>query len=354
MVITSGITSIVNASFEMANRLEKDGHSIIYASRSGIEDAVMAQGLKFVQLDQPTRHPGRSDRSPDPATTLGTHRFVDQITPHQPELFIIDIELSEYVAATIATSTPVMLMSTFLSLWKRPGLPPLHTTLAPGKGLTGCAICLEVAWAYFRTRKWLSRTIAKARGRSTDKTSLLRRLAKDYGYDFDQYIDFNQWLIPFFYRRLPVLNLNALEFDFPHQPHPLCHFVGPMIAIKRNETFLPESTGQCIELNRLLAQFQSRERVARPLIYCAFGRFSISYDKGFLTRIIDVFQKHPEWELILSLGGHLAREKLPDVPENVHAFEWLPQLEVLPVVDCAIIHAGISTINECIYYGIPW
>ena len=353
LIITSGIQSIVNANVEMAQRLTKGGHTIIYGSRSGIGDFIEAQGLEFLQLDQLYQSKASNGDPVKPATMLGIHGFADRVMRYRPELMIIDIELSEYIFAARVTAVPVMLMSTFLSLWKRPGLPPLHTALVPGNGLTGSRISLEAAWAYFRMRKGLSRMAGKVRGKRNDKTALLRAFAKQHGVDFNASVDFNQWLIPFSYRRLPVLNLNALEFEFPHQPHSLCHFVGPMVSGHRNETFSPQDTQESVRLKRLVERFQKADDDARHLVYCAFGRFDVSYDETFLRRIIHVFRRHPEWELILSLGGCLDAGKLSGAPENVHIFEWVPQIELLSVADCAVIHAGISTINECIYHEVP-
>ena len=37
----------------------------------------------------------------------------------------------------------------------------------------------------------------------------------------------------------------------------------------------------------------------------------------------------------------------------MHVFEFAPQLEVLQLADCAINHAGINTVNECIHSGVP-
>ena len=41
------------------------------------------------------------------------------------------------------------------------------------------------------------------------------------------------------------------------------------------------------------------------------------------------------------------------MPPNVHLFEFAPQLQILEMTDCAINHAGINSVNECIYSGSP-
>ena len=69
--------------------------------------------------------------------------------------------------------------------------------------------------------------------------------------------------------------------------------------------------------------------------------------------MVNAFKTRPEWELVLALGGRLSPEVLGELPPNVHGFKWVPQLKVLAVADCAIIHGGISSINECLYYKVP-
>ena len=56
---------------------------------------------------------------------------------------------------------------------------------------------------------------------------------------------------------------------------------------------------------------------------------------------------------MLGLGGQLAPKQLGELPSNVYAFRWVPQLSVLEHADCAIATAGINSLNECIYFGVP-
>jgi zeaxanthin glucosyltransferase len=55
---------------------------------------------------------------------------------------------------------------------------------------------------------------------------------------------------------------------------------------------------------------------------------------------------------VLSTGGSLEPEQLGPLPPNVHAFDWIPQLEVLQAADCAVINAGTS-VYECILQDVP-
>jgi UDP:flavonoid glycosyltransferase YjiC (YdhE family) len=59
------------------------------------------------------------------------------------------------------------------------------------------------------------------------------------------------------------------------------------------------------------------------------------------------------WDVIFGLGGRLDPSTLGELAPNIHAFKWVPQMRVLELADCAIIHGGINSINECIVSGVP-
>ncbi|NDJ62104.1 MAG: hypothetical protein GYB67_13315, partial [Chloroflexi bacterium] len=155
----------------------------------------------------------------------------------------------------------------------------------------------------------------------------------------------------FTYRHLPMLSLNAAEFDFPHQPHPLFQFVGPMVNVGRVEIAQTDDSTAQDRLEALFARRQAGESEA--LIFCAFGAFYRGDDTAFWQRIIAAFADRPEWDVVLGLGGRIDPATLGQLPAQVHAFGWVPQLRVLSHADCAIIHGGITSMNECIQLGVP-
>ena len=44
---------------------------------------------------------------------------------------------------------------------------------------------------------------------------------------------------------------------------------------------------------------------------------------------------------------------LKPIPDNVTILKWAPQLQILEMASCAITHGGITSINECVHYGVP-
>ncbi|MEO0804126.1 MAG: nucleotide disphospho-sugar-binding domain-containing protein [Cyanobacteria bacterium J06642_2] len=381
--ITSGYTSILNANFELARRLQAAGHQIEYASSYDVGDVVSAQGLHFIKLPEPivaqgytyarlekqnaspsanrwtrlrtkitqwlVKIPTVRQRRQEAMKVMGLLDIKEGLASLSADLFLIDIEFPEYVIAATALSIPVALLSTWISLRKRPGLPPLHHSAIPGEGPP---LQLEWLWLRFRLSKWRQRQRQRLRTFGCDRVSVLGHYAREVGVTFWPEIDLYQWLIPFSYRTIPVLSLNAYEFDFPHQPHPTFHYVGPSIALTRQDSITESDRAVRQHLEKLIDQHRN-DSAARALIYCAFGTFSGSYNLEFLQNIINAIASEPQWTLILSLGGNLDPQTLGHLPANVRVFPRVPQLFVLENADCAIVHAGINTINECIYFGVP-
>jgi UDP:flavonoid glycosyltransferase YjiC (YdhE family) len=371
--ITSGIASIRNANFELARRLAAAGHRITYMSPDPIRDAVEAQGLPFIQLHQQAILPRTSPapgilaklrnwfaawfqleaRLQHAVAALGTVAFVEQARALAPDLFLIDVELHEYVIAAAASTVPVALLSTWIALDKRPRVPPLHRPIIPGQGWAGSAFGIEWSWVQYRVWKWFRLRLDWLRTAGVSPSAVLQRHAEQAGFRFRAEVVFDQWLLPFSYRRLPVLCLNAYELDLPHQPLPHYCYVGPMVHHERRETpALQVSDATTQELDVLLAQRATLDP-PRPLIYCAFGAFFKGNDIDFVRRVVQAVAERPQWDVVVGLGGRLDISQLGPLPAHVRVYGWVPQLRVLAHADCAVIHTGISTINECIEHGVP-
>ena len=86
-----------------------------------------------------------------------------------------------------------------------------------------------------------------------------------------------------------------------------------------------------------------------PIIYISLG--SMIKSKAFLRKCIKAFG-NKEMTIILSCGG-LDPGKLGNLPDNIYAYSFVPQLEVLQHVDLFFTHGGMNSVNEAIFYGVP-
>ena len=356
----------LNTVLELSQRLQKARHRVSIVGASGFRKAAEAKGFPFFtagdSVPRPKQHIKKTnllrffqvpEKKIDAAIDdLGMQGFTELLAELAPDLILIDVEQHKYIISAVPTGIPVALLSTFVSLFKHPALPPPHLGVVPGIGLKGTRLGIELLWLRFRLWKLLRRLLSRVMNSGLDLLSVLRYQARRTGFDFRTEVDLNQWLIPIVYPNLPVLVFIAREFDFPHKPMPHYHHVGALINLNRQEVVRTDDSDSDEHLNELIAQHQNAPK-PRKLIYCGFGAFFKGNDTRFWLQLARSLDDNTGWDVIFGLGGRLDPSTLGELASNIHAFKWVPQVRVLGFADCAIIHGGISSINECIVSGVP-
>ena len=377
VIITSEMAGRVNVSCELARRLEAAGHRATVASPADIAEQVRAQGLDSVhisgamatasaekprqQLGLGQRILGLIGRLANPAAirrrrsakidALDPEGFRRRLLELEPDLVLIDVELTMQIMSAATTEVPVLTWTTMLALWKRPGLPPLGSAIVVDSGVAGSRMGIEFAWLRFRTWKWLRNQRHRITRLGEDQLSVLSGVAGRVGFPFRKGTARYQWLVPVVFTRLPLLVFNAWPLEYPHDKPARTHYVGPVLNPQRRLISSPEQQAISIRLEELYER-RSR-RVSQALIYCSFGAWHKGDDGSFFRNIVDAVRPHPEWDVVIGLGGRLDCSALGDIPSNVHVFSWAPQMEVLSHADLAVHHAGISSVNESIVSGVP-
>lgn len=321
LCLSDGMTSVVYTVLELARRLAADGHVVTFAGTPERRELAERLALGFLELS-----------GSDSQAMAGFAQVLRDLTP---DLVLIDGEMHEHIVVSAGSGVRTVLLNTFCSIWRRPGLPPPHTLIRPGVGWRGSRLGLWLHWTVLRWRKRL-------RSAGRNRISRLRRLAKEYDFNLDAEADASQWLIPFTYRNLPALSLHALEFDFPHEPPEHVRYVGPMVLRDRGV----EPTDESERLDALLRQ----RGTGRKLIYAAFGS-TFTAGPDLVRRLAKAAEEKP-WDVVVSLGG-TDPSPFGDLPSNVQVFRWVPQLRVLEHADVAVTHGGINTIDECVLHGVP-
>lgn len=360
---TNGLPGLLFATVELARRLEDDGHHVLYASAPEVRPLVERHGLPFLELApngyaEWLRRDARQsawrrvvttrDRVARAADATGARGFVEAVRAHAPDLLLIDGELHEHIVAAWATGVRMALMNTFVSIWRQPGVAPPHRLARPGGGWKGTPPMASLFWLELRLKKRRRALWHQVTRIGCDRVAVVRELARRSGCDLARETTTAEWPIPFTYRHLPVLSLHAREFEFDTRVPDRVRFVGPMVPATRDE-------GRCSgqDAARLAGIVDRRAQGdGPPLVYAAFGSF-LSTDVGFLRRLVEGLAGRGDRELVLSLGGRLDPAALGPLPPGVHAFSWVPQIEVLRHADAAVHHGGINTVDECIVHGVP-
>ncbi|WP_010243950.1 nucleotide disphospho-sugar-binding domain-containing protein [Acetivibrio cellulolyticus] len=91
------------------------------------------------------------------------------------------------------------------------------------------------------------------------------------------------------------------------------------------------------------------EKMKPPIIYISLG--SIISNKGFCKGCIRAFG-NTEFSVILNTGK-VAPDKLGKIPDNIYAYSFVPQIDVLNHADVFLTHCGMNSVNEAIAAKVP-
>lgn len=343
IIVVDPITSKIITSLALAERLRDEGHQVdVFVPPGQLDDVALAAfGLEVNVADLRIDPPDRPGPRPEAVA-----RYQQQLAGEEADLYLIDIEAHEYVLAAVAADLPVLLVSLFFNLWKRPGVPPVHQDVVPGRGWRGSKP--GIAYGWFGYRVFRAKDIARSLVLRNDRRYQLRAFAKDLGIDPTTALAEWHGMIPFQYRELPTLTLNLPELELPGAIHQLNHYVGPMPNL--SSVGMVETDGDVV-----LAEIEALRASApdRKLIYAAFGAYYSGDDLGFWKRAVKAIGQRPDCFGVFGLGGRINPDDLGPLPDNVLVYRWAPQLRILEQADCAVIHAGMTSVYECIHHKVP-
>ena len=382
--ISIGMTSALNAGLELSRRLEAASHQVTFLSQADIGPRVAAEGFEFValrgdrvfrekdreldlswsELRRPARFLSRLAQRKENRRRSIEQREVEQVLEElSPDLLLIDMEMHVAILASSTLRIPTALVMVWFSIFRARGLPPLHLDRPmPTSGsqrirvaLDWCRLWLETRHMEWRRRigRWRRADFFTTVVYDTVDIDDVRAVARHKGFALGRRTSRSHWLRPWVYTDLPILCFNGMELELPHPPlgdgHPgrLLSYVGPLVPEQRNDP-----RADTLGWRRWNGLRGACSEAGRPLVYASLGTFW-SADKDFLRRIIAVFERRQDWDLVLGLGGTLEPEALGSAPDNVLLLPYAPQLEILKSADLAITHGGIGTINECLLHRVP-
>jgi UDP:flavonoid glycosyltransferase YjiC (YdhE family) len=91
----------------------------------------------------------------------------------------------------------------------------------------------------------------------------------------------------------------------------------------------------------------------RSLVYGAFGAYYDGDDLPFWRRAVQAVGRRDDWIGVFGLGARIDPAALAPLPDNVLVFPWAPQMRLLERADVAMIHAGMTSVYECIHHRVP-
>lgn len=89
----------------------------------------------------------------------------------------------------------------------------------------------------------------------------------------------------------------------------------------------------------------------RPLIYISLGTLN-NDDAVFFKHCIQAFAGQP-YAVIMSTGQRISPETFGQLPENIAIYDWVPQAAVMKRASLFITHAGLNSVHDGLYFGVP-
>lgn len=134
----------------------------------------------------------------------------------------------------------------------------------------------------------------------------------------------------------PEIVMCSRAFDFPKPEVPDRVYAGPCLDDDASEPWT----------------YPTR-RPGAPLVYCAFGSKALSYPTArvVIARLLEVARARPALDLVIAAPDELFAGH--EIPPTVHATPWAPQRRVLQAADVFVTHAGLGSVREAIWEGVP-
>ena len=365
-IVTSLLTGRINSTFELASRLQKEGHTITYLCQPSSQEKIEENGFTCVPVPAITfdyTYPKRSrmesswfkkfifhyknlkSHYDEGLRILNLEEHKMRLKQVDPDLILVDTEIHDLIFTAWELKIPIKLLTTWFSDTISLKSPSVRTGIIPGVGFSGSKIGIFWSWMIMRL-KINGRVLINRLKFEHYRRWMLKTYARKIGFNTEELLA--NTLPPLFsFKELPIVTLAMSELEFPHKLAKNIIYAGPMVFEDRMDKSIILEDEQ--KLNKI---YEDRLATNKKLIYCEVG----SLAKGhlpFLNKVIEAVANEKDWIMILSIGPKMTANSFLSVPENVHLFNWVPQLSVIEQSDCCITHCGINGINECLHFKVP-
>ena len=89
----------------------------------------------------------------------------------------------------------------------------------------------------------------------------------------------------------------------------------------------------------------------KKIIYISYGTV-INDDISFFKKCVRAFT-NTDYNVVISLGNKFEINEIPDLPKNIIVKKYIDQLSILQKASLFITHAGMNSVTESLYFGVP-
>jgi UDP:flavonoid glycosyltransferase YjiC (YdhE family) len=319
-------TGHLNTLLPLGYELQRRGHRVTVLSDARAEAKTREAGLDFEAIAYTRVDPKRAELTGLRALWRGISFFKIRVATSLREtptairksgIEALLVDMSAFEGGTIAEhlNLPFITICSALVLYEDSYVPPAITDWMFNPHW----------WARFRNQitYWLLLLIARP------VISVIARYRKLW--NLPAYSGYNDC-----FSKLAIISQHVAELEYPYRKLPsYFYFTGPF----HNSTGRPNTDFPFEKLSDL------------PLIYVSLGTSR--------NRIKPLFQAIAqacvglEAQVVISLGGGLEPEALPELPGNPIVVKYAPQLKLLERASLCITHAGLNTTLEALSNAVP-
>lgn len=304
----------VNPTLPVVAELVRQGQYVIYYNSEDFRAKIELTGAEFRPYPEP---------SPSPEKIADLVSSLVNVTVF---LFGESERLLPFLLAELEREQPDLIIYDSITLW---GMQAAHLLNFPTMASISTFVQEDVT-AMFQWRDYLH-LLRHALAKMPQIIKGRRRLVQIYGSSVFPHKD----IFPCIGDANIVYTSREFQPETPFVDDTF-HFVGPSINAEAREAV--DFPWEMLDNGR-------------SHIYISLGTIH-NMDTAFYKTMFATFADHPG-QFILSAGPQTDIGALGAIPDNFIVRPSVPQLELLPKMDAFITHAGMNSVNEGLYFGVP-
>lgn len=362
MILTNGH---LNASFNIAYKLKKDGYNVVYLSNNTKKQYIENAGftVEVIQGNIFNKHLLTDKKDIislvksiiyDRIYHIKRKYFFIMLKEYEdllinrisPSLIILDAHCFTKVLIYEKHHCPIIKLNTMICNDKRKYIPPIDIFHIPTFNTKGWIIS-ELLWTYSKFKNMSKYVLFKAILLNQDEITNWLYFAKKLDFPSEKIGNILEQKV----LGLSITGYNEVflypnKFDFYKlETKNSCFF-----NIELDEKLFSEN--QDLDYIELLSLIKSRKY--ENVIYCSLGTLVHQKPekfKLFIEKMKIVAQLKPTYLFVLSLGGKMTNHNIQI--DNLRIFKYLPQIHLLTYVDLMISHGGTNGLTECLLTNTP-